>query len=141
MLMKAFGYDRYKMTVFLLTLLIIFTGCKKEKTIQATQQPAARDSTQTKLHELMLNNQADIEANINSLMKLIKEKEIELTKAQEELKIKSAELQNKEQQLAKIEVEIKRFRNISYFILVIGLILIIIGLYLISSQRKTETKT
>ena len=123
-----------------MTLLIIFTGCKKEKTIQATQQPAARDSTQTKLHELMLNNQADIEANINSLMKLIKEKEIELNKAQEELKIKSSELQNKEQQLAKIEIEIKRFRNISYFILAIGLILIIIGLYLISSRRKIETE-
>ena len=139
--MKVLGNNFYKVTLFLFTLLIIFIGCKKDITIQTAQQPAARDSTQTKLHELMLNNQADIEANINSLMKLIKEKEIELTKAQEELKIKSAELQNKEQQLAKIEVEIKRFRNISYFILVIGLILIIIGLYLISSQRKTETKT
>ena len=139
--MKVLGNNFYKVTLFLFTLLIIFIGCKKDITIQTAQQPAARDSTQTKLHELMLNNQADIEANINSFIKLIKEKEIELNKAQEELKIKSAELQNKEQQLAKIEVEIKRFRNISYFILVIGLILIIIGLYLISSQRKTETKT
>ena len=138
--MKVLGSDFYKVTLFLFTLLIIFIGCKKDKTIQTAQQPAARDSTQTKLHELMLNNQADIEANINSLMKLIKEKEIELNKAQEELKIKSSELQNKEQQLAKIEIEIKRFRNISYFILAIGLILIIIGLYLISSRRKIETE-
>ena len=138
--MKVLGNNFYKVTLFLFTLLIIFIGCKKDITIQTAQQPAARDSTQTKLHELMLNNQADIEANINSFIKLIKEKEIELTKAQEELKIKSSELQNKEQQLAKIEIEIKRFRNISYFILAIGLILIIIGLYLISSRRKTETE-
>ena len=138
--MKVLGNNFYKVTLFLFTLLIIFIGCKKDITIQTAQQPAARDSTQTKLHELMLNNQADIEANINSFIKLIKEKEIELTKAQEELKIKSSELQNKEQQLAKIKIEIKRFRNISYFILAIGLILIIIGLYLISSRRKTETE-
>jgi peptidoglycan hydrolase CwlO-like protein len=139
--MRALGSDFYKVTVFLLTLLIIFTGCKKEEAAQISHQPTAQDSTQTKLHELMLNNQSDIEANINSLMKLIKEKEVELTKAQQDLKIKSAELQKREQQLAKIETEIKKFRNISYFILVIGLILIIIGLFLISLRQKPGPKT
>lgn len=139
--MKALGHSFYKGMIFLLLLLIIFAGCKKEGTDQVAHQLTARDSTRTKVQELMLNNQADIEANISSLMTLIKEKEAELTKAQQELKIKSTELQYKEQQLAKIEIEIKRFRNISYFILVIGLILIIIGLFLIWSRRKPGNKT
>lgn len=136
--MKAFGHDLYKVIKFLFPVLIIFMLCKNQEPAKISEQPIPRDSTRTKVQELMLDNQSDIEENINSLMQLIKEKEAELKKAQQELKIKSAELKAKEELLIKIEIQIKKFRNISYLILVIGLILIIIGLFIIVSRLKSR---
>ena len=88
----------------------------------------------------MLSNQSEIEENINSLMNLIKEKEAELKKARHEMKLKSVELAQKEEQLLKIESEIKQFRKVCYFIVVIGLVLIGIGLFLILKRTKSRQK-
>ncbi len=126
--------------VSLFSVFIIFAFCKQQEKPAILSQSASRDSTQANIQQLMLNNQSesDIEDNINSLMKLIKKKEAELKEARREMKVKSAELANKEKQLAKIESKIKQFRMVSYFILVIGLVLIGIGLMLILKRKKSR---
>jgi septal ring factor EnvC (AmiA/AmiB activator) len=131
-----------RIIVSLFSLFIIVTFCKQPEKPEISSQSASRDSTQTNVQELMLSNQSesDIEENINSLMKLIKEKEAELKKARQEMKLKSVELAQKEEQLAKIESQIKQFRMVSYFILVIGLVLIGIGLFLILTRKKSRQK-
>ena len=126
----------------LFSVIIICTSCKQQQKPEISSQSAPQDSIQTNVQELMLSNQSesDIEENINSLMKLIKEKETELKEARQEMKVKSAELAHKEEQLAKIEREIKQFRMVSYFNLVIGLVLIGIGLFLILNRKKSRQK-
>jgi peptidoglycan hydrolase CwlO-like protein len=136
--MRALQHKWFLVIVALFSVSIIFTFCDKQQTVETWEQPAPQDSTRTKVQELMLNNQSDIEQNFNLLMKLIEEKEAELKKAQQEMKIKSAELARKQKQLEKIESEIKRLRNFSYFVLMIGLILLIIGIILIRSGRISK---
>jgi ribosome-binding protein aMBF1 (putative translation factor) len=86
-----------RIIVSLFPLFIIVTFCKQSEKPEISSQSASRDSTQTNVQELMLTNQSesDIEENINSLMKLIKEKEAELKKARQEMKLKSVELAQK----------------------------------------------
>jgi len=43
-----------------------------------------------------------------------------------------------EEQLAKIEIKLKKLRTTSYFILGLGLMLVIVGLLLLLSKRKSE---
>ncbi|UCE05131.1 MAG: hypothetical protein JSW07_16135, partial [bacterium] len=121
----------YKTIVILFILFINFSFCKQRETITIKEQPAPQDSTRANVQEIMLNNQSEFEKNFDSLMQLIKEKEAELKKAELKLKRRSAEIKEKEQQLAKIEAEIRHFRKVTYFILVIGLVLVFIGLTLI----------
>lgn len=135
--MGSFAHKNYK--VMIVTLLVIFSFCKKQEPAKIVKQPIKQDSTRTRIHEIMLNNQSDIEANLNALMKLIKEKELEINKALEKLKQKSVELKQKEEQLAKIEVEMRKFRNTSYSILVIGLILIVVSLLLIFKKNSRKS--
>ena len=138
--MRILQNNLTRVIVSLFSLLIIFAFCDKQEKLEISAQTVPQDSTQTNVQELMLSNQSDIEENINSLMKLIKEKEAEIKKARQEMKLKSVELAQKEQQLAKIESEIKQFRTVSYFILAIGLVLIGIGLFLILTRKKSRQK-
>ncbi len=130
----------YKTIVIIFILFINFLFCQQQEKITIAEQPAPQDSTRANVQEIMLNNQSEFEKNFDSLMELIKEKEAELKKAEQKLKIRSAEIKEKEQQLAKIETEIKQFRKVTYFILVIGLILVFIGLTLIFLRRKSEPR-
>lgn len=100
-----------------------------------------QDSMKTNVQQLMLNGQSKFEDNIESLMKLIKEKENELKKAEQELKQKSDELEEKEKQLEQLDAEMKEFRKVSYIILIFGLILIITGLGLILFRRSSKFKS
>jgi peptidoglycan hydrolase CwlO-like protein len=138
--MRVLQNNLSSVIISLFSLLIIFTFCDKQEKPEISAQPVPRDSSHTNVQELMLSNQSDIEENIISLMKLIKEKEAEIKEARQEMKVRSAELAYKEQQLAKIESEIKQFRMVSYLILVIGLVLIGIGLFLIMTRKKSRQK-
>ena len=129
-----------RLIVSLFLVIIIFSSCKQHEKPEISSQTAPRDSIQTNVQELMLSNQSEIEENINSLMNLIKEKEAELKKARHEMKLKSVELAQKEEQLLKIESEIKQFRKMCYFIVVVGLVLIGIGLFLILTRKKSRQK-
>lgn len=137
--MKAWGDDWYKVMILLFPLIILFTLCKKQETAKTSKQPDHHDSTRSNVQELMLGNQTEIEESINRIMKLIKEKEAELKKAQQEINRKSAELKQREEQLSKIEIKMKKLRSTSYFILVIGLMLILVGIFLLLSRPKSET--
>jgi septal ring factor EnvC (AmiA/AmiB activator) len=136
--MITYRKNLYKTIVILFILFINFLFCKQQETITTTEQPSPQDSTRANVQEIMLNNQSEFEKNFDSLMELIKEKEAELKKAEQKLKRRSAEIKEKEQQLAKIETEIRQFRKVTYFILVIGLVLVFIGLTLIFLRRKSE---
>lgn len=136
--MITYRKNLYKMIVIFFILFINFLFCKQQETITITEQPAPQDSTRANVQEIMLNNQSEFEKNFDSLMELIKEKEAELKKAEQKLKRRSTEINEKEQQLAKIETEIRQFRKVTYFILVIGLVLVFIGLTLIFLRRKSE---
>jgi len=133
----TYQQNLYKMIALLFVYFINFLFCKKQELTAITGQPTPQDSTRANVQELMLNSQLEFEENINSLMKLIKEKEMELTNAEQQLKRQSVELKEKEQQLSKIETEIRQFRSVTYLILMIGLVLVIIGLILIFLRRKS----
>lgn len=136
--MTARGFDWYKL-IFLLPLVILLPLCEKQEASRLSKQAAQSDSALSNVQELMLTNPSEIEQNINRIMKLIKEKEAELKKAQQEIDLRSAELKQREEQLAKIEIRMKKFRNSSYFILAIGSMLIMVGLWLLLARRKLET--
>jgi hypothetical protein len=132
--MKSSGSDCNKVIIFLIPIVILFSMCSKPETPSISEQPANQDSAPSNVAELMLKDSSDVEENINRILLSIKEKEAELNKAQQQLK-------QKEKQLAKIELEAKKLRSISYFILFIGLALIMIGLFLILSRRKSESNS
>ncbi len=129
--MNAGGHDWNKILILLFPLLIFFSICKKPEPATISKQPAEPDSLRSNAAELMLNSESDFKESIDTLQKLIKEKEAELNIAQQKLK-------QREAQLAKIEIETKKLRSISYFTLAIGLISIMIGLFLVLSRRKSE---
>ena len=134
--------DASILLVLLLIIPISLFSCKNNQPAPVTKAASAPDTSRTKVQEIMLENESKIEANISALMQLIKEKEAELQKAEQELKEKSALLKEKEEQLAKVEHELNVFRTVTYLILVVGLVLFIIGLVLIRSKnRAAKTAT
>lgn len=135
--MNARGNNWLNLTV-IFPLMMLLPCCEKPDAPSLSKESAQPDSARSNVSDLMLDTPTEIEQSLNRILKLIKEKEIELNKAQQEINRQSAELKAREQQLAKLEIEMKKLRNRSYLVLGVGLVLILIGLYLLFSRSKAE---
>lgn len=128
--------------IFLKSIIIILIGiifvtfsCRKQNKIKVTEKGKVATAD---VQQFRLDGQPELESNINTLLKIIREKEEALNKTELELKRKSEELAEKEKQLQQLEAKLKRFRRSSYFILILGLVLV--GIRLISFFNKFKSK-
>ncbi|MDZ7356227.1 MAG: hypothetical protein ONB33_01360, partial [candidate division KSB1 bacterium] len=112
-------------------------GSERDGSSKANVQPAINDSLRFAVIDSGQPNQELIPQDLDSLSKLIQSKQAVLQKTQQEIAVRSAQMQQDEQRLAKIVATMQRLRQTCYITLIIGAILILIGLVQMMIRRRS----
>ncbi|MCU0644858.1 MAG: hypothetical protein MUC94_11420 [bacterium] len=132
--------------ILLISLAVIFNGCKKEQEGEM-EQPTEQAKTEMSLTEKLEHDFQDVikpldqrgselKKEMDDLLFKIKNYEQTLVEKQKELSQQADSLNAKAQQLASKESSLKSYRTASWLILLIGLLLFIVGLVMVT-RRKT----
>ncbi|MDZ7330999.1 MAG: hypothetical protein ONB31_03400 [candidate division KSB1 bacterium] len=117
--------------------LLLISGSERDGSSKANVQPAINDSLRFAVIDSGQPNQELIPQDLDSLSKLIQSKQAVLQKTQQEIAVRSAQMQQDEQRLAKIVATMQRLRQTCYITLIIGAILILIGLVQMMIRRRS----
>ena len=141
--MKSYKSKLISFLLISICSLIIIANCTKkeqQETIIA-EESVIFDSTAIVQTQSMLDGQTQIEEYVNSLMKIIKEKEQELKAKEDQLKQKSTSLSAKEKQLSVIEEELRQYRKISFAVFLFGILCLIIAFVFVFRKNKNNDGT
>ncbi|MFZ5519477.1 MAG: hypothetical protein ACOY90_22795 [Candidatus Zhuqueibacterota bacterium] len=126
--------SRLPMAWLLLAVWLVFGVCKNDADVGRSVashavQPA--DSTQ--------QIPAEFDRSGDAILRQLREKEAELIAKKEELDKMASELSARQDELTQIQAELKNYRNVSYIIFLIGILLILSGLIASTRRRKSAS--
>ena len=126
-------------TILLSVMLLPFLNCQKSDQTMTTVEKFKPDSSGADEQKSLSASQSYSEVSADSLLKLMQAKEEELQAIAARLKQQSVDLAAREKQLQILESDLKAFRQVSYFILITGLVLIMMGFIFIVRRAKNKS--
>jgi len=122
----------WTITWLLLTVGFVFCECKNAAEIAHVERSGvlSADSIQ--------QTPAKIDEGSDAILEQFKAKDAELTAKKEALEQMAREQTAREEELAQIQAELKNYRNVSYIIFLVGIILILAGLIATMRGRKSS---
>lgn len=137
--------------ILLISLTVIFNGCKKEQEGE-TKQPQEATEAETSLSEKLEQDVKDVikpldqkgielKSEMDNLLAKVKKYEQTLADKQKELTQQADSIKAREGKLVKWEGSLKSYRAASWIIFLVGLALFIIGLiFFLIARKKTAPK-
>ncbi len=135
--MKAFRNFRFELMFVILPWLLWTSRCDGDELSQLNSNAAVIDSMNSAGIDSLRREPASVDRSLDSLSELIKSKQAELQMTEREISVKSAQMQQHEQRLAKFIETMNNLRRTCYITLIIGAVLILIGLVQMLIRRRS----
>lgn len=135
--MTAYRNFHFELMFLILPCLLWTTRCDGDELSQLNANAAMIDSVNPAGMAALRQKPASVDRSLDSLGELIKSKQAELQMTEREISVKSAQMQQHEQRLAKFIETMNSLRQTCYITLVIGTGLILIGLIQMLIRRRS----